>query len=160
MNTIRRQSILSFGIVYFGFALGFLNIYLFTREGGFTETQYGLTGTFIAIANVMFSFASLGMQAYIYKFYPYYNAYFSGHVPRRDLPRGVTPELYAERHASRGPIFVGSPQQIVDKVMYERELFGHDRFMGQLDLGGMPYAEVARMIELLARDVLPALRAL
>ncbi|HTS45951.1 MAG TPA: polysaccharide biosynthesis C-terminal domain-containing protein [Puia sp.] len=72
MNTIRRQSILSFGIVYFGFALGFLNIYLFTREGGFTETQYGLTGTFIAIANVMFSFASLGMQAYIYKFYPYY----------------------------------------------------------------------------------------
>jgi len=99
-------------------------------------------------------------QRAIEKFYPYYNAYFSGHVPRRDLPRGVTPELYAERHASRGPIFVGSPQQIVDKVMYERELFGHDRFMGQLDLGGMPYAEVARMIELLARDVLPALRAL
>ena len=72
MNTIRRQSILSSGIVYFGFALGFLNLYMFTREGGFTETQYGLTGTFIAIANVMFSFASLGMQAYIYKFYPYY----------------------------------------------------------------------------------------
>src|ERR1700733_3700201 len=73
MSTIRRQSIISSGIVYFGFALGFLNTYLFTREGGFSQSQYGLTGTFIAIANVMYSFANLGMQAYIYKFFPYYH---------------------------------------------------------------------------------------
>ena len=73
MSTIRRQSIISSGIVYFGFALGFINTYLFTREGGFTTSQYGLVGTFMAIANIMFSFASLGMQAYIYKFYPYYS---------------------------------------------------------------------------------------
>ena len=73
MSTIRRQSIISSGIIYFGFTLGFLNTYLFVREGGFTETQYGLTGIFMAIGNVMYSFANLGMQAYIYKFYPYYN---------------------------------------------------------------------------------------
>ncbi len=72
MSTIRRQSILSFGIIYFGFALGLLNTYLFTRKGGFTTAEYGLTGTFIAIANIINSFANLGMQAYIYKFYPYY----------------------------------------------------------------------------------------
>jgi O-antigen/teichoic acid export membrane protein len=73
MSTIRRQSILSSAIIYLGFALGFLNIYLFTREGGFTQAEYGLYGTFIAIANVVNSFANLGMQAYIYKFYPYYH---------------------------------------------------------------------------------------
>ncbi|MDP4132105.1 MAG: oligosaccharide flippase family protein [Bacteroidota bacterium] len=73
MSTIRRQSILSSGIIYIGFALGFLNTYLFTREGGFTPDQYGLTGIFIAIANVFNAFANLGMQAYIYKFYPYYH---------------------------------------------------------------------------------------
>src|SRR6516225_2308341 len=73
MSTIRRQSIISSGIVYFGFALGFINTYLFTREGGFTESQYGLLGTFTAISSVMLSFAGLGMQAYIYKFFPYYN---------------------------------------------------------------------------------------
>lgn len=72
MGNIRRQSIISSFVVYFGFALGFVNTYLFTREGSFTAAQYGLTQTFIAIANVMFSFASLGMQSYIYKFYPYY----------------------------------------------------------------------------------------
>ncbi len=72
MSGIRRQSIISSFVVYFGFALGFLNTYLFTKEGGFTQEQYGLTGLFIAIANIMFSISHLGMQTYIYKFYPYY----------------------------------------------------------------------------------------
>ena len=72
MSTIRRQSILSSIIVYFGFALGFLNTYLFVKEGGFTKEQYGLTGTFIAIASIMCSVATLGMPSFIYKFYPYY----------------------------------------------------------------------------------------
>ncbi len=74
MSTIRRQSIISSFVVYFGFALGFFNTYLFTREGGFTKEQYGLTGAFIALASVMFSLASLGMPAYINKFFPYYQA--------------------------------------------------------------------------------------
>ncbi|HTQ26779.1 MAG TPA: polysaccharide biosynthesis C-terminal domain-containing protein [Puia sp.] len=71
MSTIRRQSIISSGIIYFGFALGFFNTYLFARY--FTQAEYGLIGTFIAIANIMFSFANLGMVAYIHKFYPYYS---------------------------------------------------------------------------------------
>ena len=73
MSTIRRQSIISSAIVYFGFALGFINTYLFTREGsGFTKEEYGLIGVFVSLANIMFSLASLGMQSYIYKFHPYY----------------------------------------------------------------------------------------
>lgn len=79
MSNIRRQSIISSFIVYFGFALGFFNTYLYTKEGSFTETQYGLVNTFIAIANIMLSFAHLGMQSYIYKFYPYYH----DNLPRR-----------------------------------------------------------------------------
>lgn len=73
MSQIRRQSIISSVMVYAGFALGFLNTYLFTKEGGFSKEQYGLTGIFIAIGSLMFSFANLGMPSYIYKFYPYYN---------------------------------------------------------------------------------------
>jgi O-antigen/teichoic acid export membrane protein len=72
MSNIRRQSIISSVIVYFGFALGFVNTYLYTKEGSFTESQYGLVSTFIAIGNIMLSFSNLGMQSYIYKFYPYY----------------------------------------------------------------------------------------
>ncbi|HEU0112038.1 MAG TPA: lipopolysaccharide biosynthesis protein [Flavisolibacter sp.] len=79
MSTIRRQSIISSVIVYFGFALGFFNTYLFTREGGLTKEEYGLTGTFIAIANIMFGIASLGMHSYINKFFPYYHS----HLPEK-----------------------------------------------------------------------------
>lgn len=71
MSTIRRQSIISSGIVYFGFALGALNTLLFTK--GFSPAQYGMTSIFISLANIIFPLASLGMQSYIYKFYPYYN---------------------------------------------------------------------------------------
>ena len=73
MSTIRRQSIISSAIVYFGFVLGFINTYLFTREGsGFTRAEYGLTGVFVSLANIMFSLASLGMNSFIAKFHPYY----------------------------------------------------------------------------------------
>ncbi len=72
MSTIRKQSIISSVVVYIGFALGFFNTYLFTREGGFTKEEYGLTGLFIAFANIMYSVANLGMITYIHKFFPYY----------------------------------------------------------------------------------------
>lgn len=72
MSNIRRQSIISSVIIYFGFALGFVNTYLFTKEGSFTAAQYGIVSTFIAIANIMLAFANLGAPSVIYKFYPYY----------------------------------------------------------------------------------------
>jgi len=73
MSQIRRQSIISSVVVYIGFGLGFINTYLFTRNGGFTKEEYGLTGIFVAVATLMYSFANLGMPSYIGKFYPYYN---------------------------------------------------------------------------------------
>jgi O-antigen/teichoic acid export membrane protein len=72
MSQIRRQSIISSLMVYIGFGLGFLNTYLYTKEGGFTQQQYGLVGIFVALASLMFSVANLGMPSYINKFYPYY----------------------------------------------------------------------------------------
>jgi alkanesulfonate monooxygenase SsuD/methylene tetrahydromethanopterin reductase-like flavin-dependent oxidoreductase (luciferase family) len=36
-------------------------------------------------------------------------------------------------------------------------LFGHDRFLAQIGLGGLPFAYTARSIELLATEVLPVI---
>jgi len=77
MSTIRKQSIIASFVVYIGFALGFFNTYLFTRQGGFTKEQFGLTAIFVAASQLMFSIANLGMSAFITKFFPYYKA----HVP-------------------------------------------------------------------------------
>lgn len=73
MSTIRKQSIISSIIIYFGFAIGLINIYFFTKEGVFETEQYGLTTVFVAIATMMMAFASLSMPSYILKFYPYYH---------------------------------------------------------------------------------------
>src|SRR5690349_21448649 len=84
MSTIRKQSIISSLVIYFGFAVGLLNTYFFTREAipgfaSFTDEQYGLTSIFVAVAGMMMAFASLGMPTYVIKFYPYYY----DHLPPR-----------------------------------------------------------------------------
>jgi O-antigen/teichoic acid export membrane protein len=74
MSQVRKQSIVSTGFVYAGFLIGFVSTYLFTRQGSvFTPAEYGLTSIFIAVGNLMFAFANLGMVSVVYKFYPYYN---------------------------------------------------------------------------------------
>lgn len=79
MSSIRRQSIISSLVIYIGFAVGLLNTYFFTKEGFFTEEQYGLTSIFIAIASMMCVFAMMAMPSYIFKFYHYY----TDHLPPR-----------------------------------------------------------------------------
>ena len=73
MSSIRRQSIISSLVIYIGFAVGLVNTYFFTKQGTFTEAEYGLTTIFIAIATMMSAFATMAMPSYIFKFHPYYN---------------------------------------------------------------------------------------
>lgn len=71
MTTIRKQSIISSGVVYVGIALGVLINFMLARW--FTPDQYGLiSGMFVAIGMVLSFAASLGMPNFIMKFYPYY----------------------------------------------------------------------------------------
>ncbi|HVU96494.1 MAG TPA: polysaccharide biosynthesis C-terminal domain-containing protein [Puia sp.] len=72
MSTIRRQSIISSGIAYFGIGVGALNTLLAAK--GIEPAEYGLyNGLFIALANIMYACANAGMPYYIQKFYPYYH---------------------------------------------------------------------------------------
>jgi probable LLM family oxidoreductase len=90
-------------------------------------------------------------------FYPYYARYIGDNMPSargQALPREAF-EAWAGPH---GALFAGSPAEIVDKILWEHELLGHDRFLAQIGLGGLPFAATARSIELLATEVLPAVR--
>jgi probable LLM family oxidoreductase len=75
--------------------------------------------------------------------------------------RGWAPMSRADYEASaelRGASFVGSPQQVVEKILFQHEIFGHRRFLLQLTVGSMPHAEVLRAIELYGTKVAPAVR--
>jgi probable LLM family oxidoreductase len=58
-----------------------------------------------------------------------------------------------------GANVVGSPQQIIDKILYQYELFNHDRFLLQMSVGSLPHKIMMRSIELFATVVAPAVRS-
>lgn len=88
------------------------------------------------------------------EFYPPY----SDVMNRIGEERGWSPGTREQFDAStdlRGALFVGSPQQVVEKILYQRELFGHTRFLAQMSLGAMPHDRILHSMELLATKVVP-----
>ena len=87
--------------------------------------------------------------------------YVSAAMNRIGRERGWPPLTRADYDAAatlRGANFVGSPEQVVEKILYQHELFGHDRFLLQFTIGGIPHDGILRSIELLGREVAPAVR--
>jgi probable LLM family oxidoreductase len=75
----------------------------------------------------------------------------------RGWPPTTREHFEAERRLE-GALFVGSPEQVVEKILYQHEIFGHDRFLIQLTVGPMPHGDVLRAIELLGTKVAPVVR--
>ena len=59
----------------------------------------------------------------------------------------------------RGALAVGSPREVIDKILFQHELFRHDRYLAQFSVGTMPHAHIMRSIELLGTRVAPVVRA-
>jgi alkanesulfonate monooxygenase SsuD/methylene tetrahydromethanopterin reductase-like flavin-dependent oxidoreductase (luciferase family) len=58
-----------------------------------------------------------------------------------------------------GPYLVGSPDQVVEKILLQHEIFGHQRTLFQLAIGSVSHADLMRAIELLGTEVAPAVRS-
>jgi len=56
------------------------------------------------------------------------------------------------------PLMVGSPQLIIEKILHQDELFGHQRVLLEMDLGGVSFDKLVRIIELVAKHIAPTLR--
>jgi probable LLM family oxidoreductase len=66
---------------------------------------------------------------------------------RAQFEAGTTPE---------GAYYMGSPQEVIDKILMQHEWFGHDRFGLQLSVGTLPHDKVMKAIELYGSVVKPA----
>jgi alkanesulfonate monooxygenase SsuD/methylene tetrahydromethanopterin reductase-like flavin-dependent oxidoreductase (luciferase family) len=91
------------------------------------------------------------------EFYPSY-AYVMTRIGRE---RGWPPmdrEHYELMRSPEGSLLVGSPQQVIDKILYEHQLFKHDRFLAQMSVGTLPHDKVMRSIELFGTQVAPVIR--
>lgn len=92
------------------------------------------------------------------EYYPYYYSYRNAISPQPGQEYRVSRSDFGGFTSPDNTLAVGSPQQIIEKILYQHELFGHHRFMTQLDIGGLPYTKVAAAIELLATEVAPVVR--
>ncbi|SIT92660.1 LLM class flavin-dependent oxidoreductase [Edaphobacillus lindanitolerans] len=71
---------------------------------------------------------------------------------------GYPKQQFAQAVDYRDALMIGSPQQIIEKLLYQYELYGQQRFIAQIDFGGVPYEKVARNIELIATEIMPAVK--
>ena len=55
-------------------------------------------------------------------------------------------------------MMLGSPQDVINKILYEHSIFGHQRTMIQFTVGQTPHDKVMRCIELYGTVVAPAVR--
>jgi probable LLM family oxidoreductase len=87
---------------------------------------------------------------------------FAQMMNRIGRERGWPPlsrEDFEAARTLRGANFVGSPQQVVDKILFQHEIFGHQRFLIQFSVGSLPHAGLMRSIELFGAEVAPGVRA-
>ncbi|MFJ6280937.1 LLM class flavin-dependent oxidoreductase [Arthrobacter subterraneus] len=67
-------------------------------------------------------------------------------------PSGVTYNMQAAR---TGALYVGTPEEVAEKIVLTHSAMGHDRHILQLDFSSVPQAQVLESIELLGTEVLP-----
>ena len=59
----------------------------------------------------------------------------------------------------RGANFIGSPDEIIEKILFQHDIFKHQRVLLQFSVGTMPHADILRAIELYGTKVAPVVRA-
>ena len=75
----------------------------------------------------------------------------------RGWPPPTRQRFDAER-AQRGALLVGDAQEVIDKILFEHELFTNDRFLLHISVGTLPHEKVLRAIELFGTQVAPVVR--
>ncbi|WP_187263939.1 LLM class flavin-dependent oxidoreductase [Pontibacter beigongshangensis] len=85
-------------------------------------------------------------------------AYLMSKIGRERGWSAMDRQHYDMMRGPKGSLLVGSPQQVIDKILYNYELFGNTRFLLHISVGTLPHAKVLRAIELLGTVVAPAVK--
>ena len=90
-------------------------------------------------------------------FFPYY-AQMMDRVGRSRGWQPMTREQFDFMRSPEGSLMVGSVEQVIEKMIYEYELFGFTRFFAQASLGFVPHEMTIKSIELFAKQVVPEVK--
>lgn len=115
--------------------------------------QSGFDPATLPIATTSLFYTAENSQDALSEYYPHINAGMlalrGGGYPKQQFTNAVD---------HRDALMIGSPQQIIEKMLYQYELFGQQRFMAQIDFGGVPFDKIEKNIELIATEIMPTVR--
>ncbi|MGE8206810.1 LLM class flavin-dependent oxidoreductase [Heyndrickxia sp. NPDC080065] len=113
----------------------------------------GFDPTTLPIATTSLFYTAENSQDALREYYPHAN---SGMLALRG--GGYPKQQFAQAIDYRDALMIGSPQQIIEKMLYQYELYGQQRFMAQIDFGGVPFDKIAKNIELIATEIMPVIK--
>jgi len=120
-------------------------------------TEYGRAPEDARVAIASKLFLHKDSQKAKERFSRYFHTLFGEDFNVRDkLPANMP--SYENLVAGDGALFVGSPAEVIDKFHSYYERFGHHRHLFQIEMGGMPFHDVANVMELFASDVAGVIR--
>lgn len=70
----------------------------------------------------------------------------------------MTRQQFEGSRTLRGANFVGNPDEIIEKILFQHEIFRHQRFLLQLSVGTLPHDKMMHAIELYGTKVAPVVR--
>ncbi|MGY0693714.1 LLM class flavin-dependent oxidoreductase [Virgibacillus sp. FSP13] len=107
----------------------------------------------LPVATAGFFYAAETSQQALQDLYPHINEGM-----KRTNGQGFSKQLFAQGVDPHSIMNIGSPQEIIEKILYQHELFGHQRYIAQMDFGGMPFDKLRKNIELIGTEILPAIK--
>ncbi len=115
--------------------------------------QSGFDPATLPIATTSLFYTAENSQDALSEYYPHINA---GMLALRG--GGYPKQQFTGAIDYRDALMIGSPQQIIEKMLYQYELYGQQRFMAQIDFGGVPFGKIVKNIELIATEIMPAIK--
>ncbi|WP_455660858.1 LLM class flavin-dependent oxidoreductase [Pradoshia sp.] len=116
------------------------------RSSGFNPAE-------LPVATAGFFYAAESSQQALRELYPHINEGM-----KKTNGRGFAKQLFAQGADPHNIMNIGSPEEIIEKILYQHEMFGHQRYIAQIDFGGMPFDQIKKNIDLIATKILPAIR--
>ncbi|MCC2248539.1 LLM class flavin-dependent oxidoreductase [Virgibacillus sp. AGTR] len=107
----------------------------------------------LPVATAGFFYAAETSQQALREMYPHINEGM-----KLTNGQGFPKQHFAQGADPHNVMNIGSPQQIIEKILYQHELFGHQRYIAQIDFGGVPFDRLKKNIEIIGAEILPAIK--
>lgn len=71
---------------------------------------------------------------------------------------GMPKRAFAQAQSIDSVLNIGDPDFLIEKILHQHEKLGFQRYLGELDLGGVPFEKQLEMIDVIGNKIAPALR--